>query len=241
VNIPVVEYVDRESVTAFLGFRHISGALKWEPMAKARFVHGLIQDRGMSFRDVAREIGSKSSWVKNQYVAYRIFLQARQWGIRTDELESEFSVLGRALVPSTRDFIGVHYEDDEALDAPVPFDKRAELAELLSWIFGDQERPAALRESRDLHKLDAVLRDAEATAELRANRDLEYAFLLAGGELDDLIQTLRKARHNLDESLRSVHRHRDNPKVAELVEICFGSAKALAHHFPKVLTDGNAD
>lgn len=47
-RIPVVEYDNRDDVTAFLGFRHISGALKWEPMAKARFVHHLVHDREMS-------------------------------------------------------------------------------------------------------------------------------------------------------------------------------------------------
>lgn len=241
-NIPVVEYDDRDSVTAFLGFRHISGALKWEPLAKARFVHQLVHDRNMSFRDVAREIGSKSDWVRNQFLAYRIFLQARRWGMNVEGVESEFSVLGRALVaPSTREFIGVEHDGEAVPDEPVPLDKKDALAEILSWIFGDSERMPALRESRDLPKLGAVLKDEDATAELRANRDLEYAFLLAGGEVNDLLQTLRRARHNLDESLRSVHRHRGNPKVEELVESCFGSAKALARHFPGILADGDAE
>lgn len=234
-SIPIVEYDDRDAVTAFLGFRHISGALKWEPLAKARFVHHLVHERHMGFREVAREIGSKSNWVKSQYVAYRVFLQARAWGIDTEGFEKEFSVFGRALQPATRDYIGVEYDDESALAEPVPDDRREELAELLSWIFGDDGRPPALKESRDLGKLNAVLQDEDATAELRANRDLEYAFLMAGGELDDLIQTLRRARHNLDESLRSVHRHRDDEKVQGLVKSCYGSATELARQFPELL------
>src|SRR5947208_2031454 len=48
-EVPVVVFETRDQLVPFLGFRHISGILKWEPIAKARFINYQVKERKRSF------------------------------------------------------------------------------------------------------------------------------------------------------------------------------------------------
>jgi len=52
-HLPVRYYPSRADLLDYLGFRHVSGLLGWDPDAKARFVHQLIVDHGYNFQSAA--------------------------------------------------------------------------------------------------------------------------------------------------------------------------------------------
>ncbi|WP_100809624.1 ParB N-terminal domain-containing protein [Microbacterium sp. BR1] len=76
VEVPCVKYDNREEVFPFLGFRHITGAKKWAPFQKARFIAQLI-DAGRSLDEVEDLIGDNSQTVKKLYQDYIVFNQIK--------------------------------------------------------------------------------------------------------------------------------------------------------------------
>lgn len=85
-EVPVIIYGSKDELITFLGYRHIAGIVKWDPLSKARFIHSLIEKKGdkAEFRDVARETGSNVATIRANYIAYMVFLQAKdEYGIDT--------------------------------------------------------------------------------------------------------------------------------------------------------------
>src|SRR5688572_578147 len=99
-SVPVLVYDAREDVTPYLGFRHISGVKPWDPPEKARFINGLVEAGATRFTELSRVVGNSVQSVRDSYVAYRVFVQARELGIDTSGLEKDFGVFLRAMSSS---------------------------------------------------------------------------------------------------------------------------------------------
>jgi non-ribosomal peptide synthetase component E (peptide arylation enzyme) len=69
-SVPYVTCDSREDVTAFLGFRHVTGIKQWNSDEKAAYIAKLVQS-GMSYQEVARKIGSKTPTVRKHFIAFR--------------------------------------------------------------------------------------------------------------------------------------------------------------------------
>jgi hypothetical protein len=95
-------------------------------------------------------------------------------------------------------------------------------------MFGTKSKAAAIRESRDLSKLGAVLANDKARAALKTSGDLSYAFELSGGEEKRLIEALSKASYQLDQALPMVIRHKKSKDVLTLAEKCLGVMEEIA-------------
>ena len=92
-EVPVVIHRSRDELRTFLGFRHIAGILKWDPLSKARFINFLIEQKGAGaeFRDVATETGAGPNTIRDYYITYRIYLQAKDdLDVDTKEFEKNF-------------------------------------------------------------------------------------------------------------------------------------------------------
>lgn len=229
-NVPALVYPRREDVTPYLGFRHITGVLEWEPYQKARYIAQLVEQQEMTFAQIAREIGSKAPHVREHYVAYCLVRQCRdEFGIDTQPVQDSFSVLRRALSdPDIKSFIGVAMDQSEKeLSRPVPRDKHRDVADLLIWMFGSEDRSRALTDSRDLRKLGVVLSKGETVDVLRASGRLDYAYELTGGEEARLIESLNRASYSLDQSLSMLVRHKMSQKVRDAIARCRATIEAL--------------
>lgn len=236
-EIPVIKFDSRDELVSFVGFRHISGALKWEPIAKARFIAYQIKERKRTFADLARELGSKIPTIRSNFAGYRILVQARDdFGLDTSRAESDFGVFYRALnSPDIRSYMGLVLDGSEKnLDKPIPKGKSSRLKDLLLWLFGDKDTQPALKDSRQITELGEVLQSPEATRALRTTGDLTYAFLLVGGEERRLLENLNKAAFHLDEALRDAHRHRKSTKAESVVRRCYESMLEIVKNFPRV-------
>ena len=87
-EVPAYIANSREETLQYLGFRHVSGVQRWDPLAKARYLkilfdrcHGEPEQR---YRSVAREIGSKANAVRRHLDAlatYEIIERKGFYGI----------------------------------------------------------------------------------------------------------------------------------------------------------------
>lgn len=230
----VVIHPLRETVNSYLGYRHITGILKWEPDAKARWIASLVGEGKRTFAEVAREIGSTSPTVRDNYVTHHLVRQAEGLGVDVGPVEEDFSVLYRGLSsPGIRGYIGVDLsKTPKQLAKPVPASKSKTLVQLLSWLYGDVENAPALRDSRQLDELGEILAHPKAVQALEASRDIDFAYELTGGEERRVVDNLETASFHLDEALGQVHRHVKSKTVAAAVEKCAHTMVELTRHFP---------
>jgi hypothetical protein len=179
VDVPVLLVSDRKAVAPIIGFRHISGIMQWEPFAKARFIASLVDDEGLSFADVGALVGEKRGDVASNYRNYSILRQARDnHDLDTDRVEEAFGVFTAAMGQrALRTFIGA--PDPGVVEPganPIPDDKSAELGQLLTWIFGDDDGGGrVIAESRDLGLLGRVVSSEAGLRSLKAQGDLQTA------------------------------------------------------------------
>src|SRR5688572_8110085 len=71
-EIPYVKVDSREDVSAFLGFRHVTGIKEWKPAEKAEYIALLIDKGNLGYDEVRKKIGSKAPTVRRHYIAYRV-------------------------------------------------------------------------------------------------------------------------------------------------------------------------
>jgi len=238
-EVPVVIYQSRDELTTVLGYRHIAGILKWNPLAKARFINNLVEKKGKEadFTEIAQETGSHSDTIMNQYTAYRTYLQARDvFRIDTSKLEKKFSVFYRA-ISGTRpiaQFIGLSTDKSaQELRSPIAPEKASALDELIGYIHGTGTAKPVIRDSRQLTQLGEVLASKPALENLRQTRSLERAHELVGGKAYPLLNNLSLASYYLEEALREARRHKGDPKVKALVIRCARAMSQIAKHYPE--------
>jgi hypothetical protein len=179
----------RKDVLKNLGFRHISGAKRWEPLSKARYLADLIAnfyshlDQEMQLRAVAKDIGSRRDYVAQLLTALNLYDRAQRkqfYGLqRVDESDISFSLLSSALSYShIVAFLNLPRRDVVTVDTV----NDAHAKELFSWMFAQNESGATvLGESRRLKTLAAVVSSERAVAELRKHHDLDKAYVFTTG------------------------------------------------------------
>lgn len=201
-EIPCVVVEDRDDVRRFLGFRHIGGMKKWSSEAKARYLAREVAkaaEAGASnpFKQVADEVGSNVTGVRNSYLAIRILQEASRQGLSVFELQRDrFGVWTRCLNSAEiRAYIGLgeklpnRYEDAEA--QLVSLSKEG-----LRLVTADlQTRPGGhkpvLADSRDATPYGQVLADERAHHVLRETGRLDLAqHALRAGTLDSRLRDL---------------------------------------------------
>lgn len=201
-SIPVQLIDDRESLAAYLGFRHINGSKAWSSGAKARFVYQRVKhyesiDAPNPLAAVAHEIGSNTLGVRNWYICYGILKHAEENGELNSAskhvLRGRFGVWRRVANEDVYRYIGFAPANmtlagiDEALDS-IDDDK---LGALLSDLTPNEDGFVLLNDSRHASEYTTILRDDEALALLRSTRDYTLALSLAQGS--PINQQMRRA------------------------------------------------
>jgi hypothetical protein len=233
---PVVVHKSREELTAILGFRHITGTAKWNPLSKARFVHDLIEHRqAKNFYEIAREVGSKQDTIRSNYVAYNLYKQAKDLNIDTSKVEMKFGVFYTALNNSNiREYIGLDPDKSpQKLKKPISNKKAGELKNLIEDLHGTSEIEAIILDSRDIWKLGEILVSAEARKVLHTTRDLDLAFRSTGGEEKALLDNLETASIYLTEAYKTVYLYCKNPTVRNLIARCAGTIEQILRSCPE--------
>ncbi len=223
--IPFIRIAKRSDVNAFLGFRHVTGIKEWKPTEKASFIARLINEENLSYRDVMRKIGSKTPVVERNYVAYCLFAQMKEIeGLEDIQVEDRFSVLFLSLRSAyVRSFLGIEGKFGmQPSKVPPPVDDKhlEQLKEFSIWLFGDERTLPIVRDSRQIDKFARVLASEEGLDYLRAVKrpDLEKAYVIAGGDQEELHEIISNATYNLQEALSVIHMYTNDTKLIKMVK-----------------------
>ena len=219
-SVPFIKYDDRASVDSFLGFRHVTGIKEWAPPEKAQFIAKLIDQNGLSYRDVMRRIGSKTDTVERNYIAFCILKQMEDTeGLEVDEVRKRFSVLFLSLrSKKVQGFLGIEAKfgiEPEDVGPPVSNDNLDRLREYSLWLFGSADTSPVVKDSREIDKFARVIASADGLDYLRSVRrpTLEKAFVIAGGGEDEVLDLLTTATYNTQEALSSLHLYKDDENI----------------------------
>ncbi len=184
-KLPVV-YMDRKSAWRTLGFKHVNGPAKWSSFAKAKYIADVHNDYSVPLAEIAEQIGDRHRTVERLYRGLMVLNQAEKRRVfkRENKWHSRFafSHLYTGLeLDGISTFLGINDDDVENRE-PVPRTKIQELGEVMSWLYGNREKgevPVVEKQNPNLRELDAVLKNREAVAALRNERDLSSALELS--------------------------------------------------------------
>lgn len=251
--IPVVELSDRDELSSYLGFRHISGLKTWSPEAKSRYLFGEVEKaRGKGdpdpFYSVGRTVGSNSLGVRNAYHAYNTLRVARdELGLRelaVKVLTGRFGVWTRLLgTANVQSYIGLSEisRDYEKVRASTDTLKPQELEEVLTDLVPlPGERRAVLQDSRDVTEYSAVIADPPAREVLRRYNRLDLAAEVANGSDFEkrLNRTLESLAVTIQEVLNGLEVSQDALAIARSIT---KSSKQLEALVAGSITDSNGE
>ena len=219
-RVPIVVVDSWDRAAPIIGYRHISGIQQWDPYAKARFIARLIDGHGYSFQDTAQLVGEEVGDVKAAYRNFHIAKQAREkMDIDTSYVEKGFGVFARAMTsPGIREHIGAPQPRSVQVGQdPLPPERRGEVQEVFSWVFGDDSEDAVIDDSRDLDRLGRAITTEDGLSTLRETRSLQRAIEASRGRRERLISRLTSARNSLRSAAEEIPRFRSDEDVRALL------------------------
>ena len=215
-QVPAYEVASRDDVLQYLGFRHVSGVQRWDPLAKARYLKMLYQqaegDPESRYRQIASEIGSRRDTVRKNLdalAAYELVEKKQFFSVPAlNEERFQFGVFYTALAnPRIAEFAGARNENGPT--HPISNPERlntSEIRELIEWMFcKDKDGKTRLGESRNIPHLAAVVSAPNALQRFREGEPLDVARLDTPDVKEEFIRQIRYAVHsiNLANTLRS--------------------------------------
>jgi hypothetical protein len=242
-RIPYIIADSRADVTAFLGFRHVTGIKEWNPGQKAEYIAHLVDDLNMSYEEIRKKIGSRAETVRRNYIAYRIFQQLEEFSeqISTEKIEDRFSVLFLSLRErGVQRYLSVDIraEPEEAHD-PVPNTKLDDLLYYAIWLFGTDKKKPLFTDSRYVGDFGKVLESPEAVEYLKSSDEpsFELALQKAGIEEKELIQRVQESTDQIEQALGRLHLYTDSEDLQKVVRRFGLGARELLRKFPSILAE----
>ena len=243
--IPAIIYRNRKDVSPYLGVRHITGILKWEAYAKAKYIASRIEEEckknkniESAINEVQRKVGDRTHVIKKQYMLYKILEQAREdLDFDVDRITDRFSLISVAFnSPAIRDFAGIPFYKEAKFDKPfVPKNKLEKLKMVFIWIFGNgKDKEPVLTDSRQItNRLAPVLSDDDATEYLITYGNLEEAYERSGGEKEFVVKKIRVAKRNVSNALQAAYKFKNNTEIRELIEELLSAVEELKNSVTK--------
>jgi hypothetical protein len=211
--LPVSIYESRESLWAYLSFRHINTPQEWDSYSKAMYVAKVHDTYGVPLAEIAKKIGDQHDTVIRMYRGYKLLRQAQEDGVYdiTERFSKKlyFSHWYTALAYSQiQEFLGIDAEDFEKAK-PVSESNLKELAELLTWIYGkktSEERiePLVKRQNPDLGNLRDVISTPNALDALRSGYGLKRSYEISIGDERRFREALSNAKEEIQQARGTV-------------------------------------
>ncbi len=238
-RIPYILQPSRQSVRAFLGFRHVTGIKEWKPAEKAEFITHLIQEEGLTYDQVRKRIGSKLPTVRQNYISYRLLLQMEETeGIEVEKVEERFSVLYLSLrTKGVQKYLHIQIEaDPETAKKPVPQDRLQELANFARWLFGTDKKEPIIADSRQVDDFGKILESETAIEYLERNDTPSFSVArrMAGVAESDVAEHIERAADEAEEALKAAHQHKTSTRIQQAVKRLGGDALRLMDLFPRI-------
>ena len=222
-RVPYILLDSRNEIDAFLGFRHVTGIKEWAPPEKAEFIAKLIEDSNLSYRQVMRKIGSRTDTVQRNYIAFCILRQMQELeGLDIKSVENRFSVLFLSLRnKAVQHFLGVEGKfavPPPEVTPPIDNDHHGRLREYARWLFGHNDIPAVVPDSRDVDRFARVLASEAGTDYLRSVKrpDLDHAYIISGGDREELYDLISAATYNLRQALSTIYLYKGDERITDI-------------------------
>jgi hypothetical protein len=208
-EVPCLIFKERRDILRYLGYRHITGAKRWDPLSKAMYVKELRDTFYNEFniheqcKLIAKEIGSRSDYVAQILTSLKILNVAQEddffglSGLHNDDID--FGVLTTSIsYKGIAEFLGL----ESRLDVEAKELNKENLKSLLSWMFvQDQLGETILGESRNLRKLAAITaHGGDAIEVLNKEKDIDLAFIHTEGPSQVLKDLLEGALKSIDQA-----------------------------------------
>ena len=239
-KIPYLVANSREDIESFLGFRHVTGIKEWKPAEKAQFIARLIDERGYTYEEVRRKIGSKMPTVRQNYISYRLLLQIEdnEQQIPKENFEERFSVMYLSLRErGVQQYLQIDIlaEPGES-QKPVPRKHLKALGNFALWLFGDKDRDPLFTDSRQVTNFGRILESKEALNYLERTETpkFEVAHQLAGGDEPELAKLLATAADNVELALTRVHLYKKSKDIRSEVTRLGADTTQLLKIFPDI-------
>ena len=244
-RVPYLVADSRVEVDAFLGFRHVTGIKEWKPAEKAEFIAKLIENRGFSYDDVRKKIGSKLPTVRQHYIAYRLLIQmGEEDDIDLEKVEQKFSVLYLSLrTEGVKKYLKVDVSADPVkARKPVPKTRLKALSHFAQWLFGNDKNPPLFTDSRYVDDLGKALESEKAVEYLErtTNPNFDFALRVAGADEPELVNLLENAADNIELALARLHQHTHSTKIKSAVDRVVADADQLRKVIPVSASKENA-
>jgi hypothetical protein len=241
-KVPYILVENRRDIQAFLGFRHVTGIKQWDADEKAYFIAKLIDEEGLTYSQVMRQIGSTTPAVRRHYIAYRVLLQieANVEDYNPRRASESFAILYMSLdTVGAKNFLQIDVEaDPQTVKNPVPQSHLNNLADFALWLYGsrDESQVHIITDTRQVSMFGKVLESQEATAYLQrsTNPSLELAFQLAGGDEEEIIRYIQQAADNIEQALSRVQHFRSSVGLQRQVKRLGVDFFALINTFPTI-------
>ncbi|HNX76650.1 MAG TPA: hypothetical protein PLM07_12605 [Candidatus Rifleibacterium sp.] len=240
-KIWVYVVADRSEVGNYLAFRHVTGVKSWPVISKARYLNGLYlnkPDKGPEvFKELAKEIGSKASYVRRLLVGYQVFelIQSRKFydiaGLEEENFDLSLITDALTMQPAIAEYVGINSE------APLQFSelKHDKLKEVTEWLYAKLPNGRTrVGESRNLRTLSKVIKNSDALqAFARGEKSLSEAAELTDLADENIRLYLSRAMQNMAEAQKIVHRSchpdkSDKRVVEEIIDSAELILKALS-------------
>lgn len=210
-NLPVVLYTDRSTVASYIGIRHIGGLKKWEPYEKARYVKSLREDRGLELDSIQKMVGDKGNSIRKSYLCYQlisIIQNESEIPETVEKAKDRFSYLLLSLGQTAiKNYLGItdSYKDID-FENPIAEDKKDNLKNLFSWLFGEGPKiPAVISESRDItNYISPILKAPRSTEWLESTRNLIDSYDRSEGDKELLLKYIIQANDKLGNVAKTI-------------------------------------
>lgn len=239
-RVPYLLADSRDDIAGFLGFRHVTGIKEWDPPEKAEFIARLIDEHGLSYREVMRKIGSKTPTVRRHYIAYRLAEQISDLidEVTDDQVDGRFSVMYLSLRSrGVQAYLHINTDGEpDEVKKPVPPERTEQLRHYARWMFGDEARPPLFTDSRRVDDFGKVLLNEEAVDYLvRSSRpQFEVAYRMTGGDEEEVVSLLKDASSNLELALGRLHLYKGSEAVRKAgVRLGLG-VRQMTESFPAI-------
>ena len=239
-RIPYILADSRADVIAYLGFRHVTGIKEWDPTQKAQFIASMIDDMGMSYDSVRKQIGMQTDTVRRNYIAFRIVKQmdSLEIEVSVQGVESRFSVLFLALrEEGVRSFLGIDLRaEPKEAKVPVPQTMKDNLSDFARWLFGTDDQRPLFTDSRYVGSFARILSSPETVDYLRSSPlpSFDVALQKAGVEDEEIENQLKEASNQMELALSRVHLYLDSEPIQKIMMRLALNAKELISKFPSI-------
>jgi hypothetical protein len=238
-SIPYILVESRDKVSAYLGFRHVTGIKEWKPAEKAQYIAKLIEDESLSYDQVRRKIGSKTPTVRQHYIAYRLLLQMEnREDIYMDAVEEKFSVLYLSLrTGGVKKYLNIDINAEPAVARmPVEESKLNALSNFSRWLFGTEKQSPLFTDSRQVDNFGKILESDDAVDYLERSPSPSFDVALrksGAGELG-VIQFVDVASDNLQQALTEAHLFKSSAPLQRAVRRLAKDTLQLVSIFPSL-------